>query len=84
MERTTFPLDLLIAQTRATAAYQALAVPRPAHTAALRRALIHWETAVQYHPYWAGPRPHPGGRADLRLAARAELARNCPRGEVAA
>ncbi|MFF6888608.1 hypothetical protein ACFY9F_36140 [Streptomyces sp. NPDC012421] len=74
MERITFPLDLLTAQTRATAAYQALTVPRPVHTAALRRALIRWETAVHYHPYWSCPRPA-GGRADLRIAARAELAR---------
>ncbi|MEV6357948.1 hypothetical protein [Streptomyces hydrogenans] len=75
MERTTYPLDLLIAQTRATAAYQALAVPRPVHTAALRRALLRWETVVHYHPYWTTSRSA-GGRADLRLAARAELARH--------
>ncbi|GAA3044190.1 hypothetical protein GCM10017562_01360 [Streptomyces roseofulvus] len=73
MERTTFPLDLLTAQTRATAAYQALAVSRPVHPAALRRALIHWETAVFYHPYWTGRGRSAGGRADLRRAARTAL-----------
>jgi len=76
VERTTFPLDLLIAQTRATTAYQPLAVPRPVHTAALHRALLRWETAVHYHPYWT-PQGHcAGGRAEQRLAARAELARH--------
>ncbi|MFF2775921.1 hypothetical protein ACFVU3_13510 [Streptomyces sp. NPDC058052] len=83
MERTPFPRDLLIAQTRATAAYRALAVPRAVHTVALRRALLRWETVVYYHPYWTTRARGAGGRADLRLAARAELARHEREGKAA-
>ncbi|MER7600223.1 hypothetical protein [Streptomyces hydrogenans] len=72
MERTAFPLDLLMAKTRATAAYPALAVPRPVHTAALRCALLRRETFVHHHPCWTTCRSA-GGRAELRPAARAEL-----------
>ena len=63
---------------RADAGDHRLPAPRrrPVHTAALHRALLRWETAVHYHPYWT-PQGHcAGGRAEQRLAARAELARH--------
>ncbi|MFB7828955.1 hypothetical protein [Streptomyces hydrogenans] len=69
MERTAFPLDLLMAKTRATAAYPALAVPPPCPHG---RALLRRETFVHHHPCWTTYRSA-GGRADLRPAARAEL-----------
>ncbi|MEU7032023.1 hypothetical protein AB0A60_35660 [Streptomyces sp. NPDC046275] len=72
MERTTFPPDLLDAQARWIAVYEALAQDRPARTTALRHRLLGLSTQVYFHPYWN--RPAAGGRPELLLAARAAQA----------
>ncbi|MFJ7069701.1 hypothetical protein [Streptomyces sp. NPDC101115] len=73
MARTTFPPDLLDAQTRWITVYEALARPCPARTTALRRRLIDLSGRVYFHPYW--DRPQAGGRPELLCAARHEQSR---------
>ncbi|MFE1384229.1 hypothetical protein ACFW6S_35325 [Streptomyces sp. NPDC058740] len=84
MARTTFPPDLLDAQTSWITVYETLAGPCPADTSALRRRLIRLSANVYWHPYWE--RPTAGGRPELLLAARAVRTARAARarGEVTA
>ncbi|MFJ8602504.1 hypothetical protein ACIREM_28110 [Streptomyces shenzhenensis] len=50
--------------------YAALAVPRPVHTAVLRRRLQVLSGRLLFHPYWSGPGV-PAARVELRRWARA-------------
>ncbi|MFI8966998.1 hypothetical protein ACIGO8_33365 [Streptomyces sp. NPDC053493] len=68
MARTSFPPDLVTAQTCWIAVYEQLARTGPARTTALRRRLIRLSAEVYFHPYWA--RSAAGGRAELLRAAR--------------
>lgn len=69
MARTTFPPDLIDAQAHWITVYEALAGPRPAAPAVLRRRLIRLSAEVCSHPYWQLPTA--GGRPELLRAARA-------------
>jgi len=71
MEHAPFPLDLIKLQTEWQLTYAALAVPRPAHTTALRRHLQTLSGQLQFHPYWTGPCRTPAARVELRRLARA-------------
>ncbi|MGO4635008.1 hypothetical protein AB4225_29380 [Streptomyces sp. 2RAF24] len=82
MARTTFPPDLLDAQARWLTVYEALARPRSAGTAALRRRLVRLSAEVSFHPYW--DRPAAGGRPELLHAARTARTAARARGEVTA
>ncbi|MFF4764512.1 hypothetical protein [Streptomyces sp. NPDC001292] len=51
--------------------YDALVVPHPARSTALRRRLQWLSVRLWWHPYWAGPGRMPAARAELRHQVRA-------------
>ena len=70
MEHAPFPPDLIELQVEWQLTYAALAVPRPAHTTALRRRLQTLSGQLQFHPYWTGASRTPAARVELRRLAR--------------
>ncbi|MER7694256.1 hypothetical protein [Streptomyces sp. NPDC097610] len=71
MDATDFPDDLVQAQHAWNTAYEALAVPRPRDTTALRRRLLLLSVRLWWHPYWKSVPSVPTARAELRQLPRA-------------
>jgi hypothetical protein len=71
MDATHFPDDLVQTQAAWNATYNALAVPRPRDTTALRRRLLLLSVRLWWHPYWESAPSVPAARSALRQQARA-------------
>ncbi len=74
MDVTDFPADLVQIQAAWYATYNALAIPRPRDTAALRRRLLVLSVRLWWHPYWDSVPSVPAARSELRQVARARAA----------
>ncbi|MER5602991.1 hypothetical protein [Streptomyces sp. NPDC002265] len=72
MDRVDFPHDLVLLQAAWYRTYDALAVPRPARTAVLRRRLYALSIRLLWHPYWLRLAiAVPAAREELRRQGRA-------------
>ena len=72
MESSTYPHDLLRAQSDWSRTYAALATtPSTVGTTALRRHLLRLSTRILWHPYWAVRGRSPAARVELRRQALA-------------
>ncbi|KPI02914.1 hypothetical protein OK074_5064 [Actinobacteria bacterium OK074] len=70
MVNAPFPPDLIELQADWQRTYAALAVPRPASPAALRRRLQVLSARLLWHPYFSHPGRVPAARVELRRQAR--------------
>ncbi|MEU5893597.1 hypothetical protein ABZ835_43290 [Streptomyces sp. NPDC047461] len=70
MERVDLPHDLVCLQAAWYRTYDALAAPRPARTAALRRRLYALSVRLRWHPYWTRTAAVQAARAELRRQGR--------------